>query len=150
MNPAAIEEYLLATYDGLIPKDSWGEKSFFYNPGRASPHGTYFFTIKSKDGDNDKASQLDRAEVYRLNFCVSKPTFEKLFGQKFARPAKGEIIKADFDFSKTDTLSPHPIYGWMSWVAVLSPSAATFERAKPLIDESYALAVKRMSKKLAR
>ena len=45
-------------------KNSYGERSFFYNPGHLLPSGTYFLTIKTHDGPNDKASQLDRENVF--------------------------------------------------------------------------------------
>lgn len=143
----SIDQYLLSTFQGLKPKSSWGETSYFYNPDGSSPHGTYFFTIKEKNGENDKASNLDRDGIYRLNFGVSKNTFLSLFDSIPKRPAKGGIIDGDYDFTECNLLMPHPIYGWMRWLAVLSPDNNTFDTIKPLMQESYKLAVEKFNKR---
>jgi len=142
-----IHNYITSTYSGLRPKASWGETSFFYNPDGSSPHGTYFLTIKEKNGDNDKASNLDRYNIYRLNFGVSKDTFLSLFDDIPTRPAKDQIISCDYDFTQCNQLTPHPIYGWMRWLAIISPDHQKFETIKPLISESYDLAVKKFKKR---
>jgi hypothetical protein len=70
-----VGQAILDAYDGVVPVASWGEISFFYNPGRALARGAYFCTIKDHDGKNDRASALDRPGVYRLSFGVSPDTF---------------------------------------------------------------------------
>ena len=142
-----ITRYLLSEFDGLRPKQSWGETSFFYNPDGSSPHGTYFLTMKEKNGDNDKASDLDREGVYRLNFGISKESFLSLFNEVPSRPLKGKIIDANYDFTAINSLTPHPIYGWMRWVAIINPDEENFEKIKPLICESYGLAVSKFNKR---
>lgn len=67
MQPQDIEKYILEQFTDVNPLDSWGEKSFFLNPGRQLKRGTYFATLKEKDGENDKASHLDRKGIFRLN-----------------------------------------------------------------------------------
>ena len=52
------------------------------------------------------------------------------------------------DFTRTDTLLPHPVYAWMGWVCVLNPSAQTFESMKPLIRESYMFAKEKFEKRV--
>lgn len=32
---------------------------------------------------------------------------------------------------------PHPVYAWMGWVQVLSPSPRTFADLRPLLAEAY-------------
>ena len=141
MKPEDIAAYLTTQFKGLQPKDKWGETSFFYNPDGSRPHGIYFATIKQKNGDNDKASALDREGVYRLNFGISENSFLKLFSVKPARPAKGQIIEGNYDFIALNRITPHPVYGWMKWVSILNPDAKKFESLKPMIEESYKLAV---------
>jgi len=121
MTPKDIENYIIKNFEGVIPKSSWGETSFFYNPNKALPNGVYFCTIKEQDGKNDKASSLNRDNVFRFSIGISRDSFYKLFETKFKRPSKGEIIKSDFDFKTLDTITPHPIYGWMSWICILNP-----------------------------
>ena len=149
MKPESIVEKIVSAYDGVSPKSTWGETSLFYNPGKMLPNGVYFCTIKEKNGDNDKASDLDRDEVFRLSIGISKTTFEKLFGLKPKRPAKGCIVDTGNDFTAINELMPHPIYGWMSWVQILSPSESSFARLLPLLSEAHSNAIIKFNKKTA-
>ena len=132
---------LLEHFQSLSLKNAWGEKSLFYNPGNSRPNGTYFLTIKEKDGDNDQASNLNRDGIFRINFGINEKSFLALFNNKPARPKKGEIIDGNYNFTATNILTPHPIYGWMKWVSILNPSRESFENIWPLINESYNAAV---------
>ena len=140
MNPTTIAEFILSNYNGINLIDTWGEKSFFYNPNNILKRGIYFCTIKEKDGANDRASHLDRDGVYRFNFGISKQTFISLFETIPKRPAKGGHIEGTYDFTKLDSLTPHPVYGWMSWVSILNPTENSWEQIHKLLDESYSLA----------
>jgi hypothetical protein len=120
-----------------------------YMSARALPRGVYFATLKAKDGDNDRALNLNRPDVFRLNIGVSKPTYRSLFGTPPARPAAGGVVATGHDFAALDTLLPHPVYGWMAWVSVLNPSPATFESVKPLLAEAHGLAAAKFRKRVA-
>lgn len=144
-----IVEKIVNDFEGIIPKSSWGETSLFYNPGNRLPNGVYFCTLKEKNGKNDKASDLDREGIFRLSIGISKETYEKHFGSRPKRPAKGGIIDTGHDFTAINELMPHPIYGWIYWVQVLSPSKSTFESILPLISEAYSNAVIKFNKKTA-
>jgi len=76
--------------------------------------------------------------VYRLNLGVSKPAFAALLGESAA---------AGHDFTAIDQIMPHPIYGAMHWICVLSPSDETFGKLKLLLAEAYASAKKRYDKR---
>ncbi|MDX1591662.1 MAG: DUF6194 family protein [Balneolaceae bacterium] len=147
MKPEEIIQFITDNFEGVVPKSSWGETSLFYNPGSVLPNGVYFSTLKEKDGDNDKSSQLYRDGVFRLSIGVSKKTFEGLFGARPKRPPKGGIIDTGHDFTALDTLMPHPVYGWMSWVQVLNPGKNTFSELKPLLEEAHSNAVIKFRKK---
>ncbi|MEE9491989.1 MAG: DUF6194 family protein [Gammaproteobacteria bacterium] len=149
MKSEEIIEKVMGKFDGVIPKSSWGETSLFYNPGKALPNGVYFCTIKEKDGDNDKSSNLDRNRVFRLSIGISKESYEKEFGERAKRPGKGGIINTGHDFAELNVLMPHPIYGWMSWVQILNPQEETFEIVLPLIAEAHSNAVLKFNKKMA-
>lgn len=144
-----IVEKIINDFEGVRPKSSWGETSLFYNPDKQLPNGVYFCTLKEKNGENDKASDLDRESIFRLSIGISKTTYEKYFGTRPKRPAKGGIIDTKHDFAALNELMPHPIYGWMSWVQVLSPSESKFESILPLITEAHSNAVIKYSKKIA-
>ncbi len=148
MTPEEIIETITARLPGVRPKSSWGETALFYNPGGVLPNGVYFCTIKTHDGENDKASNLDREGVFRLSIGVGKAAYEQQFGGRPPRPAKGAVIVGAYDFAALDMLMPHPIYAWMGWVQVLSPGRATFEQILPLVDTAHALALKKFEKKV--
>ena len=149
MKPADIIEKIASSFEGVIPKSSWGETSLFYNPGKLLPNGVYFCTIKEKNGDNDKSSNLDRDGVFRLSIGISKESYTAQFGPRPKRPSKGCIIDTDHDFTETNMLMPHPIYGWMSWIQVLNPTELTLASAMPLITEAHSNAVIKFNKKTA-
>ena len=98
----------------------------------------YFATIKEKDGENDRASHLDRPGIFRFNLGLPSKIYEAQLGPRPPRPAKGQTIEGPWDFAVADQLLPHPVYAWMGWVAVVNPSAATFTGMKPLVDAAYA------------
>ena len=152
-DPHAIEieeivQYVCSTYPGVVDDKNWGERALFYNPRRALPKGTYILSFKECDGRNDSASNLDRAGVYRLNLGISTSRFVEMFGALPTRPSAGKTIDGAWDFSALDKLMPHPVYAWMAWVVILSPGRQSFENLKPLIEESYQLAVERFRKRV--
>ncbi|HEU4408638.1 MAG TPA: DUF6194 family protein [Polyangiaceae bacterium] len=137
-------------YEGVVPVPSWGETSFFYNPGRAFTRGAYFCTLKDHDGENDRASALDRPGVYRLAFGVPPSTFGRLFGPRPPRPGKGGVVEGPWDFTALDRLTPHPVYAWMGWLSVLNPSARTFDLVGPLLAQAHERARMTFEKRLRR
>jgi hypothetical protein len=138
--PAIIDD-LCATLDGVVPKASWGETALFYNPGRTLPNGVYFCTFKERDGDNDRASMLTREGVFRVSIGVSPATYVARFGPRPARPAKGGVVNTGHDFAALDVLTPHPVYAWMGWVQILSPTASRYAALRPRNEEAHRLAV---------
>lgn len=146
-----IMEYMINTYrDDLIVGHNWGERGIFFNPGRKLPKGVYVLTFKERDGPNDCASNVNRTGVYRLNLGISKSAFVNLFGEIPARPPAGSVVTTGHDFTQLDQIMPHPVYGWMTWLGVLSPSQSTFETLKPLIVEAVLLAERKYNKRLAK
>lgn len=131
----AIEH--LARLDGVNVVEAWGETSLFYNPGNRFARGTYFATVKDRDGAGDKASCLDREGVWRLNLGICFQTFADLFGERPTRPPKGKVIEGSWDFTEFGTLTPHPVYGWMGWISILNPGIANWERCKSLIEDAH-------------
>jgi hypothetical protein len=148
IDPQNVHAFIMENLSDVVPQNTWGETAFFYNPGNRFPRGTYFATIKEKDGDNDRASQLNTPGLWRLNFGVQRKTFQSLFGAPPARPGKGGVIEGPWDFSEHDILTPHPIYGWMGWLAVKNPGAKTFELCKPLIIDAHLKAKKTFEKRV--
>ncbi len=148
MTPDSVIASILDRYPGISAEQTWGERSLFYNPDGALPHGAYFFTLKERDGPNDAASRLDREGVFRLNVGITKATYRRLFGPPPPRPPAGGVVATGHDFAQLDAILPHPVYGWGAWICVLNPSPATFEAFKPHIEEGYRLAKDRFERRL--
>jgi len=144
-----IIEFVTNKYTGLVVNQNWGETGLFYNPEGKLKKGIYLLTFKERDGENDGASRLNRgAGFYRFNLGISKKTFIEVFGFIPSRPAAGNAVSMDYDFSSTDTIMPHPVYGWMAWICVINPTSDTFEKLVPLIEEGYQLCLKKYEKKM--
>jgi len=151
IDPAEILGRLTAVDPGISQEAYYGERSLFYNPGRARPLGVIFASIKDRDGPNDKAANLSRPGVYRFAFGVTRETYAAIFGAVPARPPKGEAVALrGHDLTAIDELTPHPVYAWMSWVQILSPTQARFESLQPLLDEALELARTRWRRGLTR
>ena len=146
--PDSIIENLLDRFKGTRVVEARGERSIFYNPGLMLPRGVYFATVKEKDGENEKASHLDRAGLFRFNVGTTKPLFLERFGPPPARPGKGGVVDGPWDFTATDTLMPRPVYGWMSWVAVLNPSNETLTEMSEIVEASFGKAKASFEKKV--
>lgn len=128
--------------EGIAVDDTF----FIYDPDRdlEPKHQFPFATIVTKDyGDFDRASNLDRPGVFRLNVGVGRETFRSLFGPHSSRPDTAEGVEAGPDFTALDRLLPHPVYAPQSWVCVLNPSEETFQDLRPLLAEAYDQAVRR-------
>lgn len=132
------------------PLAAWGEVSFFVNPDGRLKRGAYFATIKQKDGAHDRASNLDRGGRWRLNLGLPKGDFTALFGAPPARPAQGGVVAGPWDFTALDVLTPHPVYGWMGWVAILNPMAETVARLGPLMVKAHGKALQAAQKRIAK
>ncbi len=141
---------LLARHEGVVPVESWGETALFYNPARRLPRGVYFAMLKRKDGANDRASALRRPGVFRLSLGTSQALFEARFGPPPPRPAKGCAVRRPWDFTALDRCTPHPVYGWMCWVAILNPSPASLACLLPLADAAHARAMAGYEQRLRR
>jgi len=114
------------------------------------PNGVYFCTIKEKNGDNDKSSNLDREGIYRLSIGITKERYLSLFNDKPKRPVKGGIVDTGHDFTECNVLTPHPIYGWMSWVQILNPTESKLNELFELISEAHTKAVTKFNKKMTK
>ena len=147
MQAIEVLNYCLKNLENTVLVESWGEKGIFYNPNHVLKRGVYVLTVKEKDGENDKASNLDRKDIFRINLGLRKETFKKLFGSIPQRPAAGGVVAMEYDFTMQDKILPHPVYAWMGWISVLNPTAETFEKLKPLIQESYLFAQEKFRKR---
>jgi hypothetical protein len=146
MNEASIIQYIIDTFDGIETATVDGNTFLFYDPDRKFP----LATLMTNDL-NDRASNLDRPSVFRLNIGISKQTYRSLFGEQPPRSGTDDVVEGGYDFTALDQLMPHPVYGRQYWVCVLNPSAATFQAVvQPLLVEAYDLAVSKYAKRKVR
>jgi hypothetical protein len=149
MTPGEIAAAIVSSLPGVVPKTSWGETALFYNPGNTLPNGVYFCTLKDHDGKNDRSSNLDREGVFRLAIGLNAETYLRLFGPKPSRPEKGGIVNTGHDFTRVNALMPHPVYAWMGWAQVLSPTEKGFNDVLPLVEEAFHAAAAKFNKRTA-
>ncbi|MEA2641519.1 MAG: hypothetical protein QOF51_2913 [Chloroflexota bacterium] len=148
MDIQSITRYIAETFAGVdvvvaTEGIAAGDTFFIYDPERnLEPQRQFpFATIVTKDyGDFDRASNLDRPGVFRLNVGVSRETYRSLFGPQPAPPGAAGMVDAGHDFTALDQLMPHPVYAPQSWVSVLNPSAETIETLRPLLAEAHEIA----------
>jgi hypothetical protein len=157
MDEAAITRYIADTFAGVDvvhpeavggPEIAHGDTFFIYDPERnlESKYRFPFATIVTKDyGDFDRASNLNRPGVFRLNIGLSKETYRSLFGPQ-PTPGAAGVVDTGHDFTALDQIMPHPVYAPQSWVCVLNPSDATFQTLRSLLAEAHNLAVGRIAK----
>ena len=143
-----VEKYIADTLPHVKPIDCWGERAFFINPDGLLKRGVYFATIKEKDGENDSSSNLNRHHMFRLNIGIPSENYISIFGAKPKRPSKGCVIDGHYNFSETNIIMPHPIYGWMGWISVLNPKEELFEACKIHLKDAYRYSYKKALKKI--
>lgn len=151
MDETAITRYITDTFDGIDVAVASGDSFFTYDPDRTLPPDRWFPFATLVTGDRyDRASNLDRPSVFRLNIGISKQTYRSLFGAH-SSPSDAGDDERGYDFTALDHVLPHPVYGRMYWVCVLNPSATTFQVVvQPLLTEAYDLAVGKYAKRVAR
>ena len=140
MNEAEISQYITETFEGVDVVTDSGNSFFFYNPDKNVPpdHRFPFVTLVTSDL-YDQFSNLNRPSVFRLNIGIGKQTFRSLIGSSSLPSDRDSAAisadtSSDYDFTALDQLMPHPVYGRMYWVCVLSPSDDTFEtKVRPLL-----------------
>src|SRR5262249_21474905 len=94
---------ILRVHDHVNPLDFPG-----FNRDLEPKHRMPFATIVTKDyGDFDRASNLNRPGVFRLNIGVSKETYRSLFGPQPPPPGASGVVDTGHDFTAVDQIMPH-------------------------------------------
>ena len=158
MNETELSQYITDTFASVGVVVDSDNRFFFYNPADSVPPDYYLFqfaTLVTNDA-YDQFSNLNRPSAYRLNIGISKETFRSLFGSSESASGGGDTDessahRASYDYTAFDQLMPHPEYGRLHWVCIVSPSDDTFETTvRPLLVEAYELAVSKYNKQAAR
>ncbi len=148
MDQSAVIRAITGTFDGVEELVGAGD-SYFYvnlNPGEGpTDYRMPFATLMTSDA-YDRASDLSRPSVYRLNIGVSPETYRSLFGAKPPRSDPEGDKESGHDFTALDQVMPHPVYAPQFWLCVLNPSEETFQSVRPLLAEAYERAVARYNR----
>lgn len=80
-----IDRHLTGALEGVVSKPAWGETAYFYNPAGRFSSGAYFATLKTRNGENDRASGLDRQDVWRLAMGIGKEAYRGCSCQRAQR-----------------------------------------------------------------
>jgi Family of unknown function (DUF6194) len=130
---------------GVVTTEGSGDWFLFYDPdGVTTPEARFpFCTIVTGDR-YDAASRLDPdPATYRVNLGVDRRSYEDLFGPAPRQPAGSEVIDSGYDYTRTDTLLPHPFYAPLHWVCVVNPGERTTAELGTLLDQAHELARRR-------
>jgi len=123
---------------GPYPEIAWGDHFFYYAPDGDVPANTQpFATIVTKDYPDDTSSRLG-GDRWRVNIHVGKARFDELVEERHADPV---------DFAEADAFLPHPVYGSLSWIAVITPGERTEARVRELLQSAYRDAVARAERR---
>lgn len=127
------------------PDISWGDTFFYYAPDGVIPTTTQpFATIVTKNYPGDASSRLDRADTFRLNIAAGREAFIRWAGHAPREPGP-----TDVDPGAADTVTAHPVYGAVGWLAVVNPGPRTEAAARELLSAAYHLARSRHERRAA-
>ena len=157
VNEAEISHYITDTFEGVDVVVASDASFFFYNPDSNVPpdHRFPFVTLVTSDL-YDQFSNLNRSSVFRLNIGIGKQTFRSLFGDPARSSSRDSAAlsggnESSYDFTALDQIMPHPVYGRMFWVCVLTPSSETFEtKVQQLLAEAYSIAASKHKRRADR
>jgi hypothetical protein len=151
MDQSGVVRYITETFDGVDVVEADGNAFFFAHPGRDTEpdHRMPFATLVTSDAYN-RASDLDRPGVFRLNIGVGRETYHTLFGALPPPAGVDGVVETGHDFTVLDQVMPHPVYAQQFWVCVLNPGETTFRAVQLLLTEAYQRSVKRLARKESR
>jgi hypothetical protein len=110
MTEQQVDQYINSEFKGVEVVIVLGDRFYFYGPERDQLQDRHlpFATLITTDL-HDRASKLERPDVFRLNIGVSSDTYRALFGPQPAFPRDGGVIDTGHDFTALDELMPHPV-----------------------------------------
>ena len=148
MDPAEIARSIQAAFEGVEVLQASGD-TFFFVGDQPADQRMPFATIVTSNA-HDRASDLDRPGVFRVNIGISRESYEARFGPPPPGPITAEPLDTGHDYTALDVLMPHPIYASLNWVCVLNPGGPTREALQPLLTEAHGIALARRERREAR
>lgn len=124
------------------PEITWGDHFFYFAPDGEIPDRVQpYATIVTKDYPGDTWSHLDPPDRWRVNIHVGRAAFTELTGEEPQRATPAR------DFSTADVIHPHPVYGALSWIAVVNPGHRTTPTVVGLLREAHETARRRATRR---
>lgn len=112
---------------------SYGEKLTYKQDGIE----IFFLDIQEFDMEDDKFSDLNNPDKYRLSLCLNKDEFNKLFSKSCPYDKK-YICYKECNHTRENTIMPHPVKNKEYFLQCINPSKDIFENVlKELISLSY-------------
>ena len=119
---------------GTLPEIAWGDAFCFYAPDGQMPQTVQpYATAVTKDYPDDTASQLGGGR-WRLNINAGRAAFTELTGEQ------PRSTTASWDYAAADTVLPHPVYGELGWICIVTPGPRTRGTALQLLRDAHAAA----------
>ncbi len=120
--------------DDGSPELAWGDVFLYYAPDGVMPTATQpFATIVTKDYPDDTVSRLNRPDAFRVNVAAGREAFVRWTGHAPREQSQS-------DPSMADAVIAHPVYGSLSWLAVVNPGPRTDQTVRELIITAHGLA----------
>lgn len=133
---------LLPGPEGDFPEVAWGDAFFYHAPDGRIPHHTQpYGTIVTKNYPDDTACDLDPPGRWRVNIHVDRATFLELLG------AEPDSVAHPRDYTTTDTVLPHPVYGTLGWICVNNPGERTQDTVVRLLRHAHEAARARAARR---
>lgn len=127
---------------GDLPEIAWGDAFFYYSPDGQVPHHVQpYGTIITKDYPGDTASDLDPPGRWRVNIHVDRATFQQLTGEA------PRSLSRSRDHAAADTVMPHPVYGELGWISVVTPGERTTDTVLRLLRGAHDAARARFARR---
>jgi hypothetical protein len=114
------------------PEVAWGDSFFYHAPAGRMPERTQpYATIVTKDYPDDTASELGGPDRWRVNIHVARDAFHDVTGED------PRALSRPRDFAAADVVNPHPVYGSLGWICVVTPAERTTGTVLRLLREAH-------------
>lgn len=128
-----LEHYLLSAFPQVQTRDHCGYRFFF----AGADHHLPFASLADSDNPYDQVSDLNRPEVFRVNFALAPSIFESLFP-----PGSWDI--SAINYQVLNQFLPHPHYARQHFACILNPGGRNGDLLKGYLAEAHTLAVSRL------
>ncbi|GLY30418.1 DUF6194 family protein [Kineosporia sp. NBRC 101731] len=125
------------------PQIAWGDVFVYYSPEGDLPRAQPFVTVVTKDYPDEPPAGLNAAGAFRVNIAAGVDEFRTRLG----RDPKGPALENEPAPGTPATITAHPTYAFLGWLAVVNPDDGDDVRA--LITTAHGLARHRFDRRSA-